>query len=133
MVLSAWEWKEQVLKSRSFTFVWSSMVALCLMSGAGRALATPPGEGEPGKALYDTSCSSCHGAQGLGDGKMAPQLKTPLKPLHALLQERNDTEVLDVIANGKGQMPGWGHVLKQPQRTQILQYLRGIQRRHKGK
>lgn len=121
------------MKAWSYTFVWSCIVTLSLLSGAEQALANPLDEGEPGKALYDTSCSACHGAQGLGDGKMAPQLKTPLKPLHALMQERNDTEVLDVIANGKGQMPGWGHVLKQPQRTQLLQYLRGMQRRHKGR
>lgn len=125
--------EERVLKTRAQVGFWTLVVGAMLLGMSGAAHAESPDEHAAGKALYDTSCSSCHGDQGMGNGKMATQLATPPKPLPALLVQRTDQEVLDVIEKGKGQMPGWGHVLKPAQRTQLLQYLRSMQRKAKAR
>lgn len=77
---------------------------------------------EPGGAvLYARHCASCHGAEGHGDGPVAPALKTPPPDL-TLLARRNggrfdERAVLAVIdgrhvlaAHGTREMPVWGAV-----------------------
>jgi hypothetical protein len=71
---------------------------------------------------YYRLCSSCHGAEGHGDGPVASSLKTPPPDL-TVLAKNNDghfpfIRVLDVIdgrgsttAHGPREMPVWGESL----------------------
>ena len=45
---------------------------------------TDPGDKEcmdVGKSLYDKHCKSCHGSEGIGDGKKAGEIDTPMPDL----------------------------------------------------
>ena len=42
-----------------------------------RAVASVVAPVDPGKALYEANCASCHGAEGRGDGPAAVGLPTP--------------------------------------------------------
>jgi mono/diheme cytochrome c family protein len=72
-----------------------------------------------GKSNYETSCASCHGADGKGKGPVSAQLKVPPSDLTVLAKKNNGAfpvdsvyEVIDgqqaVLAHGPRDMPIWG-------------------------
>jgi mono/diheme cytochrome c family protein len=68
------------------------MLALC-PTGAWAA------DAAAGKAVYDTKCKTCHGADGAGNANMAKALKVELKALSA-----TTADVKKVITDGQGKM-----------------------------
>jgi mono/diheme cytochrome c family protein len=67
-----------------------------LMIGIGSAWA---GAAE-GKALFDTKCKSCHGADGKGNPAIAKMMKVELKPLAGA----SDADIKEAVTKGKGKM-----------------------------
>jgi mono/diheme cytochrome c family protein len=74
---------------------------------------------DPGKAEYHSSCASCHGIDGKGNGPVSSQLKLPPPDLTVLAKKNNGVfpftsvyEIIDgrkaVIAHGTRDMPIWG-------------------------
>jgi len=53
-----------------------------------------------GKAVYDKSCKSCHGADGAGNPSVAKMMKVDMKDI----RQSSDAEIKQVIAEGKGKM-----------------------------
>ena len=53
-----------------------------------------------GKAIYEKSCKSCHGADGKGNPTIAKMMKVELKPVSSA----SDAEIKEAIAKGKGKM-----------------------------
>lgn len=76
---------------------------------------------DEGRQVYLESCTRCHGEK--GD-------RIPAAPLNAkgFLDNRTDSEMVRVIADGKGLMPGWsksrGGALADEQIRAIVSYLR---------
>lgn len=82
-------------------------------------LASAQDRKDPGRREYRTSCASCHGAEGKGDGPMAASLNKPPSNL-TLLAQRNGgvfpaqrvQQVIDgraeVKPHGSREMPVWG-------------------------
>jgi mono/diheme cytochrome c family protein len=68
------------------------ILALC-STGAWAADATA------GKAIYNTKCRTCHGANGEGNPSMAKALKVEFKPL-----SESAADVKKVITDGQGKM-----------------------------
>lgn len=85
-----------------------------------------------GQRIYQQRCVLCHGPQGKGDGPGAAGLNP--KPRNhtdgAYMRARTDQELLEVIGNGKGQMPAWGKtgVLSEPEMRAVLAYIRTLAR-----
>ena len=52
-----------------------------------------------GKAIYNTKCRSCHGADGEGNPSIAKMMKVELKPLSS-----STADVKKVITDGQGKM-----------------------------
>ena len=52
-----------------------------------------------GKAIYNTKCRSCHGADGEGNPSIAKMMKVDLKPLGS-----SSADVKKVITEGQGKM-----------------------------
>ena len=75
------------------------------------ATATPV---QRGAALYNSTCTFCHGPNKQGN----PPLYPPLQNL-----KTTDTEMRDQIVNGKGIMPAFGH-LEETQVNDLIAYLR---------
>ena len=87
-----------------------------------------------GATLYARWCTSCHGAQGGGDGPNAQYL--PVRPaVHrdaALLSRRSDDQLFDAIAAGgfamglSPRMPAFGATLAPPEVRALVAHLRTL-------
>jgi mono/diheme cytochrome c family protein len=71
------------------------MFALSLAAAAAMYAA----DAKAGKALYDTSCKSCHGPDGKPNPAVAKMMKVEMKDLKS-----TDADVASVITKGKGKM-----------------------------
>jgi cytochrome c5 len=58
-----------------------------------------------GKAVYNSKCKSCHGAEGEGNPAIAKAMKVEMKPLSS-----STADVKDVITKGQGKMKPIGSV-----------------------
>jgi len=56
-------------------------------------------DADAGKAVYNSKCKSCHGADGDGNAAIYKALKAEQKPLSA-----STADVKDVITKGQGKM-----------------------------
>ncbi len=85
---------------------------------------TPPS----GQEIYTKYCVACHGATGEGDGPAAAAL-TP-RPSDLTDPERmsqvSDEELLAIIAEGRGTMPGFSTQLSDEQISALLEFVRAM-------
>jgi len=71
-----------------------------LSTGAGFAA-----DAKAGQVAYNTSCKSCHGADGTPNPAMAKALKVEIKDLKSPeVQSRSDADLKKVITDGQGKM-----------------------------
>lgn len=73
---------------------------LTLMAAA--AAACLGADAQAGKAAYDKSCKSCHGADGTPNPNIAKMMKVDMKDLKS--PEVQSEDIKAVIVNGKGKM-----------------------------
>lgn len=109
-----------------------------------------------GRADYERYCMACHGAEGRGDGPVAPALSMPPSDLTRIAARRGGefpvSEIAayidgreDVAAHGPREMPVWGQRFARrihDQSTEeevvrgrllvLVEYLRSIQREGEG-
>lgn len=58
-----------------------------------------------GKAIYDRSCKSCHGADGTPNPAIANMMKVQMRDFKSPeVQALSDADIKSIIANGKGKM-----------------------------
>ena len=92
---------------------------------AGLTSAALAGEADSGKALYEKSCASCHGADAKGNEKMA---KIPgfgrINIVGAETKKKSDADLLKLIAEGGGKMPA--SKLTKDEQKQTLAYARTL-------
>ena len=84
-----------------------------------------------GKAIYQSRCLECHGAEGRGDGEKAPSLSPrPGSLVSAATSAKSDRELLRTIQHGKPRtaMPAWKDILTEEEIVEVLQYLRSLVR-----
>ena len=85
-----------------FTFI-IAILAMFLLSG--NALAGG-GDAQAGKAVFDTKCKVCHGADGKGNPAIAKTMKVTLPDMTAQgIQSKSDDEFKKQITEGGGKMP----------------------------
>lgn len=81
-----------------------------------------------GKKTYNMYCTSCHGAGGKGDGPAGKALNP--KPADfskgKFKYSPNDAAMMAFIKKGKGAMPAWGAVLKDPQINDVVAFIRSL-------
>lgn len=71
-----------------------------------------------GKPVYDGNCASCHQAEGQGNPPMFPALKGS-----AVVKGDINAQV-DLMLNGKGMMPGFGHSLSATDFAAVVTFTR---------
>lgn len=90
---------------------------------------TPPGdELALGAKVYQERCVLCHGPEGKGNGQGAAGLD-PKPRDHtdgAYMNARTDDQLLEVIRNGKGNMPAWGSILSDAEVHAVLKHVRTL-------
>ncbi|MBI3471910.1 MAG: cytochrome c [Candidatus Solibacter usitatus] len=97
--------------------VYSALLTACL---AGVAFAGD------GKAVYDKSCKSCHGADGAGNPAIAKMMKITFKHLGSKeVQVKKDAELKGDITKGTGKMKPVAS-LSPAQVDDVVAYLRTL-------
>ncbi len=102
----------------------AALAALACAGGAGAPAPAPPTAAHPalaemGGEVFQSSCASCHGVRGRGDGPVAPALHPPPADLTRIAARRGgrfpDGEIARFIdgrfelpAHGTRAMPVWG-------------------------
>lgn len=88
------------------------------------------GNAANGKKTYNMYCTSCHGATGKGDGPAGKALNP--KPADFskgnFKYAKNDAQMIAFIKKGKGPMPAWGSVLKDPQLADVVAFIRSLKK-----
>ena len=82
---------------------------------------------EAGKKLYQRDCQSCHGPDGVGNAQLAKALQVSIPPVTgAALKQKDAAEILHVIAEGKGKMPGFAKKLAAEEQGKVLEYMKTL-------
>lgn len=101
-----------------------------------------------GVDIYRAYCASCHGAEGKGDGPVAPALATKLPDLTTIAQRNGGVFPTDrvrkiivgdesVLGHGSREMPVWGPLFHQVEEDRdygevrlqnVTEYLKSIQK-----
>jgi mono/diheme cytochrome c family protein len=69
------------------------------------AVAMYAADAKAGKAVYDTSCKSCHGPDGAPNPAVAKAMKVEMKDLKSSeVQSMSDADIASVVTKGKGKM-----------------------------
>lgn len=82
-----------------------------------------PPDPERGRTLYRESCWQCHGFTGEGKGPTAGGLSTVSPPLAGRLAEADYERLVQVILEGKGDMPAFAAVMDRHDAKRILIWL----------
>ena len=78
---------------------------------------------EEGEGRYRSHCAGCHGAQGLGDGPALVALRSEAPALAGRVEALPDAPEIDVILEGRGDMPGYASVMGRSAARDILLWL----------
>ena len=92
-------------------------------------------QGEPAKeeggveraatALWNVSCASCHGRDGRGQGPgRPPGAQIPDFTSADLQKQRTDDQLLQVIRDGRGMMPGFGKQVNEQGMAALVSLIR---------
>ena len=82
---------------------------------------------EAGKQTFNMYCWTCHGKEGLGDGPAGVNL--PFKPRNFTdnsVKEQTDGALYWKLTNGRGNMIGYGGILPDEKRWQLISYIRTL-------
>lgn len=78
---------------------------------------------DEGKALFETYCAVCHGAQGAGDGPISGKIPPPPSYLSDRLAAFPQGRIFHVITMGAGKMPFYAAQLTADERWKIVTYV----------
>jgi cytochrome c6 len=76
-----------------------------------------------GKKVYQKACQSCHGATGTPPPALAKSMNVP-QATAAVLSQKSDAELLRIIAEGAGKMPGYSNKMSPAEQKQVLEYMK---------
>jgi mono/diheme cytochrome c family protein len=80
------------------------------------------------KSLYDQKCAACHATD--GSGKTAIGKNLHLRDLRSpAVQKQSDQQLYDIIAKGKGAMPGYSKELSKADIEHLIAYVRELAKR----
>lgn len=101
------------------------VIALAVL-GVGIAAAQSSGA-EKGAQVFKTKCAMCHGQDGKGQTAMGKA--NNLKDLASSdVQNVHDSELKNIIENGKGKMPAYKGKLTDEQVEQVVAYIRTLKK-----
>jgi mono/diheme cytochrome c family protein len=98
------------------TLVW------LLVGSATVAVAASASGNDPGQSTFEVHCATCHAPNGSGDSVVGKSMKIPDLRSPAV-QSQPDTQLADVIANGKGLMPGFKSSLSKDEIDALVKHV----------
>ncbi len=108
-----------------------ALVSLAL-GGVFLALFTLSMSGSPAPStaeqIYNQKCAACHATDGSGKTAIGKNLK--LRDLRSKeVQAQSDKQLYDIIAKGKGSMPGYSTELSKADIQHLVAYIRELAKR----
>lgn len=100
----------------------TAAVALLAIAFAGPAFAQGPGAD-----TYKAKCAMCHGADGLATVPMAKTMKV-VSFKDPSMVSASDAQFIASTKNGKNKMPAYAGKLTDPQITEVIAYIRTLQK-----
>jgi mono/diheme cytochrome c family protein len=91
------------------------------------SLAGPAFAQAPGADTYKAKCAMCHGADGLAATPMGKNLKM-LSFKDPSMVKATDAQFIASTTNGKGKMPAYKGKLTDAQITDLVSYIRTLQK-----
>ncbi len=81
-----------------------------------------------GKKKYGQDCAMCHGSEGAGDGDLAADMHLKLKDFRdpATVKDMSDSDIYNLINNGKGKMMGEEGRLKPDDIWDVVNFVRSL-------
>ena len=81
-----------------------------------------------GERIFEQRCIQCHGVKGDGEGEAAESLRVPPGDLtdKKRMNGYSDGTLFWKIQVGRGEMPPWQLVLKEPDIWHVINYIRGF-------
>ena len=78
-----------------------------------------------GAADFKAKCASCHGADGKGATPVGKAMK--IRDLSSSeVQAQSDADLLNIVANGKGKMPGYEKTLGAEKCSALVAFIRSL-------
>ena len=112
------------MRSRRGSSLWAALAAVLgavmLLSACAQAIALPDDADEElinGSEIYRASCARCHGADGGGGIG---------RSLRGVDQRLTVDEQIDVVVNGRNQMPRFSNTLTESDIAAVVRYQREI-------
>ncbi len=110
-----------VTSRSSFWFAVIAAVAVLFAFVPAQAQTAP----NNGAALYKAKCAMCHGPDGAGKTPVGQKLN--VRDLHSPeVQQQSDSDLAQVIGQGKGKMPAFGKTLTEDQIKSLLAQIREL-------
>jgi mono/diheme cytochrome c family protein len=81
------------------------MMAAALLVISVTPVALAAGDPVAGKAAFQAHCTPCHGADATGDTPVAKAFGADLNLHDQKAQSLKDSDITDIITNGRGKMP----------------------------
>jgi len=85
-----------------------------------------------GSALYQKNCSSCHGINANGDGKVGNSFKIKPTNLKKMSGKHKDGDFFWKIKVGKDDMPSWENKLSSNQMWDLVNFIQSLSKHDKG-
>jgi cytochrome c6 len=80
---------------------------------------------DSGADIFKSKCAMCHGADGKGNTSMGKAMK--VRDLGSDdVQKQSDADLMNTIANGKGNMPKYDGKLTPDQIKDVVKYIRSL-------
>jgi len=101
------------------------------VSAIGNPASNIAGDARRGRSVFKSTCISCHGPNGSGNGILARLIDAPMADFtdSERMRTLTDTELMTSVRDGKGRfMPSWKGVLGEREITDVVTYVRGLGR-----
>ncbi len=92
------------------------------------ALATPPQDFAPAKAVYEQNCARCHGADGRGQTKLGELYNAPDLTNAKRLKRQGNKSLTALITRGRGGMPAFSKKLSRDEINALVGYVRSLKK-----
>ena len=99
------------------------LTAMAFLPGQSRAMSATGDDS--GATTFKGKCTACHGADGSGNTSVGKSLK--IRDLRsAEVQSQSDSQLLEIITNGKAKMPAYGKSLGADKSKELVTFIRGL-------